>query len=202
VEIARRQGAEQVRKAEKSGLQAVSGHLELLDGFTGSSAGNMRDLGTPVYGKNFFRNILETFPDSTRIISVVKDGKTMASGLLTWYKETLEVPWASSNRDYREFCPNNLLYWEAIKFAIRNGSAKFDFRPLHSGRGDISLQEAVGAEPVPLHWQYLLGAGRALPELNPKNPKFEAAIPGLAEAPGRHRNATGTVDSAEHPVMT
>ena len=47
----------QVRKAEKSGLQAVSGHLELLDGFYGVFCRNMRDLGTPVYGKNFFRNI-------------------------------------------------------------------------------------------------------------------------------------------------
>jgi uncharacterized protein (DUF927 family) len=29
---------------------------------------------------------------------------------------------------------------------------------------------------VQLYWQYLLGEGREMPELNTKNPKFELAI--------------------------
>jgi hypothetical protein len=44
----------QIRKAEKSGLQFVAGHLELLDGFYEVFTRNMRDLGTPVYGDSFF----------------------------------------------------------------------------------------------------------------------------------------------------
>ena len=44
--------------------------LELLDGFYAVYARNMRDLGTPVYSKRFFRNILEVFPDSTGIFAV------------------------------------------------------------------------------------------------------------------------------------
>ena len=52
----------QVRKAEKSGLATVTGHIELLDGFYDVFGRNMRDLGTPVYSKTFFRNILQTFP--------------------------------------------------------------------------------------------------------------------------------------------
>src|SRR5450759_2632793 len=39
----------QVRKAEKSGLQTVMGRVELLDGFYEVFCRNMRDLGTPVY---------------------------------------------------------------------------------------------------------------------------------------------------------
>jgi serine/alanine adding enzyme len=101
----------QVRKAEKSGLTAITGHLDLLDGFYEVFCRNMRDLGTPVYGKDFFRNILETFPNTTRIISVMLGDKTVASGILTWFRDTLEVPWASSVSDHREKCPNNLLYW-------------------------------------------------------------------------------------------
>jgi hypothetical protein len=65
----------QVRKAEKSGLKAISGHIELLDGFYEVFCRNMRDLGTPVYGKEFFRNVLSAFPDSTRIISIMLDGR-------------------------------------------------------------------------------------------------------------------------------
>ena len=57
----------QIRKAEKNGLQSVIGHLEVLDAFYEVFARNMRDLGTPVYAKSFFRNIMEAFPDTTRI---------------------------------------------------------------------------------------------------------------------------------------
>ena len=166
----------QVCKAEKSGLNTVTGHTELLDGFYGVFCLNMRDLGTPVYGKDFFRNILEIFPDTTRIISVMLGGKTVASGMLTWFKDNLEVPWASSISDYREMCPNNLLYWEAIRFAIRNGSAKFDFGRSTPGEGTYRFKKQWGAKPVQLYWQYLLKNGKHLPELNTKNPKYEMAI--------------------------
>ncbi len=166
----------QVRKAEKSGLQAVTGHMELLDGFYEVFCRNMRDLGTPVYGKDFFRNILETFPDTTRIISVMLEGKMVASGILTWFRDSLEVPWASSISDYREMCPNNLLYWEAIQFAIRNGAKKFDFGRSTPGEGTFRFKKQWGAKPVQLYWQYLLKEGEKLPELNTKNPKYELAI--------------------------
>jgi FemAB-related protein (PEP-CTERM system-associated) len=166
----------QVRKAEKSGLKIVSGHLELLNGFYKVFCRNMRDLGTPVYGRKFFQNVLETFPDTTRIISVMLGDKTVASGILAWFRDTLEVPWASSISDHKDKCPNNLLYWEAIRFAIRNGSAKFDFGRSTPGEGTYRFKKQWGAEPVQLYWQYLLKDGEKIPELNTKNPKYELAI--------------------------
>ncbi len=166
----------QVRKAEKNGLRSVAGHLELLDGFYRVFCRNMRDLGTPVYGKNFFRNVLETFPETTRIISIILDGKTVASGLLTWFGDTLEVPWASSIRDFRELCPNNLLYWEAIKFAIGRGAREFDFGRSTPGEGTYRFKKQWGAEPHQLYWNYLLNKDATLPELNPANPKYRLAI--------------------------
>lgn len=166
----------QVRKAEKSCLTAINGHMELLDGFYEVFCRNMRDLGTPVYSKNFFQNVLEVFPDTTRIISVKLEEKVVASGILTWFRDGLEVPWASSISEYRAKCPNNLLYWEAIRFAIRNGSSKFDFGRSTPGEGTFHFKKQWGAKPVPLYWQYLMKPGKALPEINPKNPKYHMAI--------------------------
>lgn len=166
----------QVRKAEKSGLQVKTGHLDLLDGFYEVFCRNMRDLGTPVYGERFFRNVLEIFPDTTRIISILLNDRTVASGLLTWYRNILEVPWASSNRDFRELCPNNLLYWEAIKFSIGNGSTKFDFGRSTPDEGTYRFKKQWGARPVQLYWQYLLQNGKAMPMLSTKNSKFGIAI--------------------------
>lgn len=166
----------QVRKAEKSGLRVDTGHIELMDGFYEVFCRNMRDLGTPVYSKDFFRNVLSAFPVSTRIISVTLGGKTIASGILTWSKETLEVPWASSIRDYRDMCPNNLLYWEAIRFAIRNKSARFDFGRSTPDEGTYRFKKQWGAVSHQLYWQYIMDEKAQLPQLNPSNPKFRMAV--------------------------
>jgi len=166
----------QVRKAQKSGLKAVIGGAELLGGFYEVFCRNMRDLGTPVYGRTFFSNVLEEFPDSTRILSVLHDGRTIASALLTWYRDNLEVPWASSNRDFRQLCPNNLLYWEAIRFAIGMGARTFDFGRSTPDEGTYNFKKQWGARPLQLYWQYLLHEGDALPEINPANPRYRLAI--------------------------
>jgi len=181
----------QIRKAEKSGLTTVSGQIDQLDGFYEVFCRNMRDLGTPVYGKNFFRNILETFQSTTRIISVFLDGKVIASGLLTWFRGTLEVPWASSVGEYREKCPNNLLYWDAIRFSIENGFDKFDFGRSTQGEGTFRFKKQWGAKPVQLNWQYILTEGCQIPELNPANSKFRLAIKVWQRLPLAITNAVG-----------
>jgi FemAB-related protein (PEP-CTERM system-associated) len=166
----------QIRKAEKNGLQSTIGHLELLDGFYAVFARNMRDLGTPVYAKSFFRNILEVFPDTTRIFSVYHEGRMIAAAIGSWFKDTFEVPWASSISDYNALCPNNMLYWEAIRFAIRNGFKKFDFGRSTPNEGTYNFKKQWGAMPIQLYWQYLMDNGITMPDLTPSNPKYQAAI--------------------------
>jgi FemAB-related protein (PEP-CTERM system-associated) len=166
----------QVRKAEKGGLQTVVGGIELLDGFYQVFCRNMRDLGTPVYGKEFFANVLGEFPQATRIISVTHQDRVIASGIACWHKDTLEIPWASSNRDFKALCPNNILYWKAISFAIESGFSTFDFGRSTPNEGTFKFKEQWGARPEQLYWQYLLREGESLPELNTKNPKYQMAI--------------------------
>jgi serine/alanine adding enzyme len=166
----------QIRKAEKSGLQFVAGHLELLDGFYAVFTRNMRDLGTPVYSKSFFRNILEAFSESTRIFTVYHNTKIIAAGIGCWFRKTLEIPWAASINDYRILCPNNMLYWEAIQFAIRNGFNKFDFGRSTPNEGKYNFKRQWGAQPIQLHWQYLMDDHDRMPDMSPSNPKYQAAI--------------------------
>jgi serine/alanine adding enzyme len=166
----------QIRKAQKSGLQYRHGGLDLLDDFYEVFARNMRDLGSPVYPKRLFRNMLETFPDTSAIAAVLHEEKIIAAGIVLWFRDTVEVPSASSLRDYRAMCPNNLLYWETIRFAIGRGFRRFDFGRSTPGEGTYNFKKQWGALPVPLHWQYLLGEGAPLPQLNADNPKYRLAI--------------------------
>jgi FemAB-related protein (PEP-CTERM system-associated) len=166
----------QIRKAEKSALSAVVGGTELLDDFYTVFARNMRDLGTPVYGKKFFATVLAAFPGDTRIITVSLEGTPVAAGLIARFRDTVEIPWASSIREYNQLCPNNLLYWTALQHALGIGCTRFDFGRSTPGEGTYRFKEQWGAKALQLNWQYLLPEGASLPELNTKNPKFELAI--------------------------
>lgn len=166
----------QVRKAEKSGLTAVVGGQELLADYYTVFVRNMRDLGTPVYAEKFFANVLGAFLDDANIIAVYLEKKPVAAGLVVRFRDTVEIPWASSIRDYNSLCPNNLLYWTALQHAIKIGCTRFDFGRSTPGEGTYKFKEQWGAKPIQLHWQYLLPEGASLPELNTKNPKFEMAI--------------------------
>jgi serine/alanine adding enzyme len=134
----------QIRKAEKNGLQFMVGDLELLDGFYAIFARNMRDLGTPVYAKRFFRNILEVFPDSTRIFAVYHETRMIAAGIGSWFRNTLGILWASSISDYKMLCPNNVLYWEAIRFARDKGFNRLDFGRSTPDEGTYHFKKQFG----------------------------------------------------------
>ncbi|MBJ6723701.1 FemAB family PEP-CTERM system-associated protein [Geomonas sp. Red875] len=166
----------QIRKAQKCGLECISGGLELLDEFYAVFARNMRDLGTPVYSRDFFRRVLAAFPEETRVFVVRSGAAAVGGGIAFWFRTTVEVPWASSISSYRTMCPNDLLYWEVIRFAIDRGFRTLDFGRSTPGEGTYHFKKQWGAEPVPLNWQYLFPDGTPFPELNPKNPKFRLAV--------------------------
>ncbi len=166
----------QVRKAEKSGLSFQICGAERLKEFYAVFARNMRDLGTPVYSDALFRNVLRYFHDSARIITVISEGVIVAAGIACSFRDTIEVPWASSLKDYRAKCPNNLLYWGIIRTAIEEGYRKFDFGRSTPGGGTFKFKEQWGAKPIPLHWQYWLRDGNELPQVNTNNPKYHKAI--------------------------
>jgi len=164
----------QIRKPTREGLTAdPEGRLE---DFYAVFSRNMRDLGTPVYPRSFFENIRKAFPEKSRIITVQKGGRVMAAGFLIGFREKLEIPWASSIREYNPLCPNNLLYWESLRFGIRSGYRVFDMGRSTPGEGTYRFKEQWGAKPTPLHWQYWLRPGQPVPDRSPKNDTFGLAI--------------------------
>lgn len=166
----------QVRKAERSDLRVEVKGKEGLKDFYRVFAVNMRDLGTPVYSKDFFNNILEIFPDNTKIFSVYLRDRVIASSLTVGFKDKLEVPWAASLRKYRQICSNMLLYWKMIEYACLKGYKYFDFGRSSWNSGTFRFKEQWGAKPTQLYWQYWLRNGNELPQINPDNPKYRLAI--------------------------
>ena len=166
----------QVRKGQKSGLRVERGGVELLDAFYGVFARNMRDLGTPVYGIGWFREILGAFPDASRLFVVYSGQRPVAGSLVLWHRETIEVPWASALREFNPVCANVFLYWEMLRFAVERGFERFDLGRSTRGEGTFHFKRQWGAEPRELVWEYWTAGGRNLPNLSPTNPRFSAAI--------------------------
>jgi len=166
----------QVRKAERSGLTVEAGGSELLKNFYSVFAENMRDLGTPVYPRRLFFDVVETFPERSRVFLIRQGSKPVAGAVSFAYRKTIEVPWAASLKAARAVSANMLLYWTIIRAAIADHFTTFDFGRSTPDEGTFYFKRQWGAAPRPLCWEYRILVGGELPDHSPKNPKFQTAI--------------------------
>lgn len=173
----------QVRKGEKSGLTVVTGGEELLDEFYGVFATNMRDLGTPVYGRELFQEVLAAEPVDARL-HVVRLGDAPVAGALTYsFGNTIEVPSASSLKEHRALCPNHLMYWSMIRHAIGEGRTRFDFGRSTPDDGTFQFKEQWGASPEPLYWEYRTIGAAEVPSEDRKDVRYQRRIDAWKQLP-------------------
>jgi FemAB-related protein (PEP-CTERM system-associated) len=153
----------QTRKAENEGLSIAPRHdARLLADFYGPFCRNMRDLGSPVHSERFFAEAAEAFGDRLRVI-VTRLGDRPVGGLVAIdFAGAVTVPWASTLREDRHRCPNNQIYWEALRWAIERGAREFDFGRSPIGGGTYRFKRGWGAEERPLAWKRLSPAGDRL----------------------------------------
>ena len=142
----------QVRKAERAGLAAARATPAELDQFYRIFAGRMRDLGSPVHGRQFFRAIFDAFGDRARLMLVRKDGIPIGGLVAVACGGTITVPWASCLQQHFALCPNMLLYWETIRAASADGFRQFDFGRSTPGSGTYRFKRQWGAAEQPLFW--------------------------------------------------
>ena len=125
---------------------------------------------------HLFPNVmLATFPDRARVFCVRFEGRPVAASITHWRGGTIEVPWASAIRDFNTLCPNVLLYWHMLSFAIAGGFHTFDLGRSTPGEGTFLFKKQWGAEPQELVWEYWTG-GRSMPALNPANPNDSSSV--------------------------
>jgi FemAB-related protein (PEP-CTERM system-associated) len=168
----------QIRKAEAAKLAVEFGGVELLDGFYEPWSVNMRELGSPVHGRHFFRAIFDAFGKSARV-ALIRDGAVPVGGLIALGgKDRLVVPWASSRREYFAACPNMLLYWETLRAACLEGFRRFEFGRSTRGSGTYHFKRQWGAVDEPLFWYTIplrQGSARLLSSDGPRGAQLAAA---------------------------
>jgi FemAB-related protein (PEP-CTERM system-associated) len=165
----------QVRKGQKSGLTVSWGGAELLPEFYGIFSHNMRDLGTPVYGRALFGSALREFPGRAELCVVRAAGSPAAAALLLHGRGVTEVPSASSLRSFKHTCANMLLYWHLLERAVGLGQREFDFGRTYPEGNNFRFKQQWGARPAPASWQYYMRHG-TMNDMRPENPRYQRFI--------------------------
>jgi serine/alanine adding enzyme len=166
----------QVRKAQKENLTTHVGGEQLVGEFYRVFAENMRDLGTPVFPRALFSEALRQFPRDMHVF-VIRHGETpVAGGVALTLGSTVLVPWASSLRSARQLCPNMLLYWSMMEWAVARGITTFDFGRSSVEGGTRAFKEQWGGVGRPLHNEYVLSSGTQLPDQSPDSPRMRMAV--------------------------
>ncbi|MGH8249502.1 MAG: FemAB family XrtA/PEP-CTERM system-associated protein [Steroidobacteraceae bacterium] len=165
-----------IRRAEKNNLVVSSGGRELLPEFYHVMEHSWRELGTPLYARSYFEQILAHLPGATRIFLCSRRGEPVATALNGYFGGTVEGLWNGGVAEARSLSANYVLYWAMIRDGCERGFQRF-----HLGRSTVNSSSETfkrkwNAEKLQLYWYFWRPDGGNAPNLNVDNPRFRMAI--------------------------
>jgi FemAB-related protein (PEP-CTERM system-associated) len=165
-----------IRIGLKSGLAREIGGAELLEPFFDLYSHSVRNLGTPVFPRRLFANLLAEFGSDARILLVRREGRPVAAVLTFFFRDQVLPYYGGARREEFRHAVNDFMYWSLLCHGMEQGYTVFDFGRSKLGSGSYDFKRHWGFEPTPLHYQFDLVRQRSLPDLSPRNPKFSLAI--------------------------
>ncbi|NOX82010.1 MAG: FemAB family PEP-CTERM system-associated protein [Alphaproteobacteria bacterium] len=198
--IRRRRRAE-IRKALAA---EAAGQLSLrLDGdadeFYRFYATSLRNHGTPVFPRRFLDALLRVFAGKTEISVVEVNGAPAAALLSFRFKNSYLPYYVGATALARGARAHEYHYWKLMRLCVERGIERFDFGRSKIDTGPYRFKKLWGAEPIPITYQYKLIAAREVPNINPKNPKFETLTKLWRRLPLPVANALGPMLARNFP---
>ena len=186
--IPRKQRA-MVRKGIQNGL--VSVRNQDVTALHTVYAESVRNLGTPVFSRRYFRILTEVFGDATDVLTIL-EGETPVAAVLNFYFRDEVLPYYGGGSALARRCAgNDFMYWEVMRRAADRGYRLFDFGRSKIGTGAYAFKHNWGFEPQKLHYRYKLAPGASIPDHNPLNPKYRLFIAAWKRLPLPVANVLG-----------
>ena len=180
-----------VRKGIERGLTATVGRS--VDQLHAIYAQSVRNLGTPVFARKYFRILAETLGDALDVVTVC-DGQTPVASVMNFYWRDEVVPYYGGGTEKARSCQaNDFMYWEVMRRAAARGCRVFDFGRSKQNTGAYAFKKNWGFQPTPLAYRFLLGQGQTFPEVNPSNPKYRLMIAAWKRLPVPVANLVGPI---------
>lgn len=140
-------------------------------------ATSYRNLGTPIFAKRYFENLMETFGDCSDIAVIRNKDNQPSSAVMTFYFNEQVLPYYGGGNDSaRGLKSADFMYYQVMCHAQEKGKTWFDFGRSKNDSGPYKYKKNWGMEPKPLHYYYHLVNADELPNLSPNNPKYKFFI--------------------------
>lgn len=167
----------EIRKGLDNNMTVEIGRdARLLDIHYRLYAQNVHRLGTPVFPKKMFAQVMAAFGDDADIIMVSERGVPHSSILSLYHHTTCMPYWQGATWDARRLRANEVAYFHLMSHARELGCTHFDFGRSKVGTGPAAWKRTWGWEGIPLTY-----AVRALPgmeprDINPLSPQYRRKI--------------------------
>lgn len=137
---------------------------------------SLRNLGTPVFSRQYLKMLLEVFGDACEILTVRSGGTAVASVMSFYFRDEVMPYYGGGTSHARELAANDFMYWKTMQRAVERGARLFDYGRSKTGTGSYSFKVNWGFEPQQLFYEYYLVRARSMPNLSPTNPKYRLMI--------------------------
>jgi predicted N-acyltransferase len=144
----------QVRIARRNGLrvtldrtgQELAAFYEVFSRFTHHS-------GTPVFGRNFLKQVIATFPDDFNIAVVYQAQQPIGAYFQLQMGQTMYGVWGASLRNYLALRPAYLAHWEILSEACLRGFRYLDMGRSPTGSNAAHYKKQWGGVSYPIYQQ-------------------------------------------------
>jgi FemAB-related protein (PEP-CTERM system-associated) len=161
------------------------------DGLHGIYAESVRNLGTPVFSRRYFRILMDVFGDDVDVVTILDKDVPIASVMNFYFRDEVLPYYGGGTSLARGRAGNDFLYWETMRRGADRGCRLFDFGRSKIGTGSFSFKHNWGFEPAKLHYRFRLKPGESIPDHNPLNPKYRMFIAAWKRLPLPVANAIG-----------
>ncbi|MBX9796336.1 FemAB family XrtA/PEP-CTERM system-associated protein [Sphingomonas sp.] len=180
--IPRKHRAE-VRKGLAGELEVASGGRDLLATHYPVYAESVRNLGTPVFPRALFGEVMQAFGADCDIVAVSHQGAVVAAVLNLYMNGTVYPYWGGGTQAARGLRANERLYFALMCHARQRGCTRFDFGRSKAGTGPAAYKKNWGFEPRPLAYYKRTADGMPARDVNPLSPRYQARIAAWKKMP-------------------
>lgn len=147
-----------------------------LDSFYQMLSLSYLNLGTPIFPKRWFSELLRVFAGKADILTVRHQGQAVSAVLNFYFRDQVLPYYGGGGDSARDLKANDFMYWQLMCLSAERGYRLFDFGRSKYGTGSFNFKKNWGFEPEPLFYEYQLLNGAEMPNISPTNPKYELMI--------------------------
>ncbi|MGJ8693927.1 MAG: FemAB family XrtA/PEP-CTERM system-associated protein [Thalassotalea sp.] len=164
-----------IRHSLKNELTSKVSHQ--IDDFYQLLSESYRNLGTPIFTKKYFQNLVNVFGDDLDVMVIYDKDQQPSNSVMNFYFKEQVIPYyGGGNSDARYHKSADFMYYKVMCNAKEKGATWYDFGRSKNDSGAYRYKKTWGMEPQPLFYYYHLVKATELPNLSPNNPKYKIFI--------------------------